>query len=405
VGRVAVAAVAHGRKHSRPPGLPPSGAEGLPAPPITEEVFSAYLKCRYKAYLKLAGAAGEKSDYGSLQERLTADYRSAARMELVRRHAGGAVTEAPASLLEAVRGGADLITDAVASDGGEACRLDALERIDSKQAGAYRPVLFSPREKVTADDRRLLAFRASVLVRVLGKLPETGKIVHGNGFRASRVELATLLENAGETVAEIKALQGTAKPPPLVLNRHCPECEFRKQCHAAAIEKDDLSLLRGLTPKEIEGLNGRGIFSVTQLSYTFRPGRMKRTPEKAGKKHDHSLQALAIREKTVYVARRPQLPDAVVRLYLDVEGLPDDDFYCLVGLTAAEGDSRRHRSFWAESRADEASVWAAFLAASLPARFQRSGSGSRSDTGQPMMPSNRPSAMATWSTPTRPGYR
>jgi len=72
--------------------------------------------------------------------------------------------------------------------------------------------------------------------------------------------------------------------------------------------RDDLSLLGGLSPKEVAGLNRRGIFTVTQYSYTFRPRRMKREAEGAGRKHDHALQALAVREGTVYVARRPELP-------------------------------------------------------------------------------------------------
>ena len=42
-----------------------------------------------------------------------------------------------------------------------------------------------------------------------------------------------------------------------------------------------------------------------------------------GGRHDHSLQALAVRDRTVYVARRPELPDNRISAYLDVEGLPD----------------------------------------------------------------------------------
>src|SRR5437773_6916062 len=48
-------------------------------PPLTEEVFSAFLKCRYKGYLKLTGSIGEPSDYARLQQRLSAEYRVDAR--------------------------------------------------------------------------------------------------------------------------------------------------------------------------------------------------------------------------------------------------------------------------------------------------------------------------------------
>jgi len=40
-----------------------------------------------------------------------------------------------------------------------------------------------------------------------------------------------------------------------------------------AIEKDDLSLLGGMSENERKKLRSKGIFTVTQLSYTFRPRR------------------------------------------------------------------------------------------------------------------------------------
>jgi hypothetical protein len=42
-------------------------------------------------------------------------------------------------------------------------------------------------------------------------------------------------------------------PPDLVLNRHCAQSEFRKQCRQKAIEEDDLSLLTGISESERTG--------------------------------------------------------------------------------------------------------------------------------------------------------
>src|SRR5438876_5495731 len=51
--------------------------------------------------------------------------------------------------------------------------------------------------------------------------------------------------------------------------------------------------------KERRKLHSKGIFTVTQLSYTFRPRwRPKRMRDKQEKYH-HSLKALAIREKKI----------------------------------------------------------------------------------------------------------
>jgi hypothetical protein len=34
-----------------------------PTPSLTDDVFAAFLKCPYKAYLKLRGVVGERSEY------------------------------------------------------------------------------------------------------------------------------------------------------------------------------------------------------------------------------------------------------------------------------------------------------------------------------------------------------
>jgi predicted RecB family nuclease len=334
-----------------------------PSLALTDEIFAAFRNCRYKAYLKLRGEIGERSDYERTQAELSARYKAAALEDLRRRHAGAAVIDAPSWLPDALRSGAALVTNAEATHAGVSCGIDALERDGNGPAAMYRPVVLVRREKVTADDRLLLAFGASVLTRLQGAPPDKGKIIHGRGFKALRVELATLVEPVSETVGQLRDIQVAEKSPPLRLNRHCGECEFRRRCRAAAIEKDDLSLLRGLPTKEGADLNAKGIFTVTQYSYTFRPGRMKRV---AGKKHDHSLQALAVREKTIYVAKRPEVPEGKIMLHLDVEGLTDEGFYYLIGLTVVGGESRRHLSFWADGEAEEASIWASFLAAVNP---------------------------------------
>lgn len=48
-------------------------------------------------------------------------------------------------------------------------------------------------------------------------------------------------------------------------------------------------------------------------------------------------------------------------MFLDVEGLPDRDFYYLVGVRVEGPDGTEHRSLWADSPADEKCVWEEFL--------------------------------------------
>ena len=188
-----------------------------------------------------------------------------------------------------------------------------------------------------------------------------GRIIHGTNFKRSRIELNTLSVAVRETISQIRDLAQADKAPRLLLNKHCAECEFRQQCRAAAVEKDDLSLLGSLSLKEIAEKNRKGIFTVTQLSYTFRPGRMKRVVEAGGRRHDPALQALALRDGTTYVTQSQALSNAKIKVYLDVEGLPDPDRFYLIGTFVVTSDSQRQFSFWADGPADESAIWITFL--------------------------------------------
>lgn len=78
-------------------------------------------------------------------------------------------------------------------------------------------------------------------------------------------------------------------------------------------------------------------------------------------KHHHSLNALAIRTQTIYIAGKPELPTAMTRVYLDVEGIPDENFYYLIGLVIDDGKSISSHSFWANDKSEEKIIWGLFL--------------------------------------------
>ena len=119
--------------------------------------------------------------------------------------------------------------------------------------------------------------------------------------------------------------------------------------------------MAGLRPKEIEAWNERGIFSVTQLAHTFRPKTMGRSSHNP-KRHSQQLQAMAIRDKTTYVRKRPDMPAASTRVYLDVEGIPDTGLFYLIGLLVVKDGGQVWHQFWADNESDQAAMWHHFLA-------------------------------------------
>jgi len=162
-------------------------------------------------------------------------------------------------------------------------------------------------------------------------------------------------------LAAAAALGTTASPPHLSLNRHCPECEFRSRCRQIAIEADDLSLLAGVRDKERKRLHDKGVFTISQLSYTFRPKRhFKQIPPQRFR-HEPALKALAIRKKQIHVIGTPRIDLSGSPVYFDVEGAADRDFYYLVGMRWRRGDEHVHRSFWANDKTEERRTWAACL--------------------------------------------
>jgi hypothetical protein len=124
---------------------------------------------------------------------------------------------------------------------------------------------------------------------------------------------------------------------------------------------DDLSLLRGMSEKERKNLRSKGIFTVTQLSYTFRPRRRPKRMRDKREKYHHSLKALAIREKKIHIVGSPELKVEGTPIYFDVEGLPDRGFYYLIGARIGSGESAVHHSLWADTAADEGKIWREFL--------------------------------------------
>src|SRR5437879_9004845 len=116
-----------------------------------------------------------------------------------------------------------------------------------------------------------------------------------------------------------------------------------------------------MSSKERKKRRRKAIFTVTQLSYTFRPRRRPKRMRDKRERYHHSLKALAIREKKIHIVGSPEMKIEGTPIYVDVEGLPDREFYYLIGIRFKTGDSVVHHSFWADSARDEGSIWREFL--------------------------------------------
>ena len=120
-------------------------------------------------------------------------------------------------------------------------------------------------------------------------------------------------------------------------------------------------MLGSIPPKQIVRLNNHGIFTVTQLSYTFRPRRTRKNL-KPDTRPQYPLKALALREKKTYVIDPPSFPSTPIEVFVDFEGMPDERFVYLAGIMVLENGSERRHSLWADSHGEADRLMQDFLA-------------------------------------------
>jgi predicted RecB family nuclease len=331
---------------------------------ITRQVLEAYLNCKTKAYLKLMGQSGIVSDYEALLISTRQEVRQRAIGTIFTLKAVAEVVTGVPLTAATLRSGLSYVLNATLEDDVLSVSFDCLKRVDgTSKLGDfhYLPMLFHEGRKVAKEQRLLLELYGLLLSRLQGQMPAVGIVWHGKECRTTRVRLNGDLRKTERLLRDVKEMVSGESPPNLILNDHCQVCEFRQRCHDQAVQEDNISLLRGMGQKEIKRFARKGIFTIIQLAHTFRPRRRgKRTPPKNNRRY-HALHALSLRDKRVYVFGTPQLPEAPINVYLDIEGDPEQGFDYLVGMIVVEGESEHRYSFWADKRDDEDRIFEQFL--------------------------------------------
>jgi predicted RecB family nuclease len=323
--------------------------------PITTEIAEAYTHCPRKAFLLLnAVSPPPPHEYVFLCRSRGEAHRERYVAQL--RRDSQDVARGDQERLDT--GHRYLVgVDLQESDLSASC--DVLVRIDqdsSPEGPTYSPLVFAGTYSATEDHTFALSFVGHVQGLIQGSPPDHGRIITLDGV-AHKVALADRYRQTAAVVAEVRKLADCdAIPPPVILNRHCPLCPFRAECLTQAQATDDLSLLDRMTPKAIRRYHNKGVFTVTQLSYLFRPRRRRRGAG-ASPAFKLELQALAIRAGKIYLQTPPGVVRKPVEIFLDLEGIPDEQFHYLIGVLVRRGDERQAHSFWADSKADEPWIW------------------------------------------------
>jgi predicted RecB family nuclease len=332
--------------------------------PLTIQVLDGYLHCKYLGLLRITGQQGEISDYATSIGIRRASVRAAALERIVRQFGHQVVASGILLSIDVLRAGALFLLDTDLRRDEISIRFDGLQRVRGSSALGdfhYVPVLFGVDRHLHRTDKGLLELLALLLSEIQGTAPRYGLVYHGSDCRLSRVRLPVDLSGAKSLMGELWRLQRGEVQPHLVLNDHCPRCEFSTKCHEQALREDNLSLLRGMGQKAITAYARKGVLTLTQLAHTFRPRRKGKRSGGPSKKRYFALQALALRDRRVSVLGTPSIPTGEVRIHLDIEGTLDGWVY-LIGMIVCEGATQTAYSFWEDSKDQEGPIFEEFLA-------------------------------------------
>jgi predicted RecB family nuclease len=331
---------------------------------ITSNLFEAYLKCPTKCFLRSRDEAGAGNEYADWVRVQTEFYRNdrIKGLKSIAARDGRIINAALTDDRKVTE--REYAFDLVARAANFESHIHFIERTppkDPDKPAQFVPTRFIYTNKINKDDKLFLGFDALVLSEILGRQVLFSKIIHGDDHTTLKVKTSALAKEVRQLTGKITSLLSNNSPPDLVLNRHCVECEFKVRCRKKAIEADDLSLLSAMTEKQRTRHRSKGIFTVNQLSYTFRPRKAAKRAKNPAKPHYLALQALSLRENTVYVHGNPQLPMSDCKVFLDIEGLPDNEFYYLIGVLLVINGQESFHSFWAEEKSDEPNIFAQFV--------------------------------------------
>jgi predicted RecB family nuclease len=314
--------------------------------------------------MKLHGQIGKKTAYENLQNRLLSKYRLQAQSKLCSDFDAHDILSIENLTLKELKFGKPLIINTAIEVDDLYCTFDALKKIslDSNSSSfQYVPVLYLRDQQISTKDKVLLAFKSYVLSRLQTSTAAYGHIVYGRELRDSKIHLDSYIKKAKNIIDELTLQASSESDDNFFLDSHCEMCEFSEHCKVKITDRNCLSLLRNMSLAEIRRQNGKGIFTVNQLSYTFRP---KKTPKRAknpSTPRHFSLQALALRENKIYIHGIPPLTSSDFPVFFDIEGIPQRQFYYLIGLLTVEGNQPVYRNFWANNEQDQVQIFNDFL--------------------------------------------
>jgi predicted RecB family nuclease len=332
---------------------------------ITNSIIDSFVICKQKGYLELVDSADVPTQYELQSEtiatHLLVDFRQSVKQHIASDYD---ISRVEVNDFLDLSKPVFLLCPSFCFQNRYALTIDAVA-INPPATHArkltFTPITISPHHKIVKSDRISLCIKTLLLLERNPGLEATqGRIIYGSNRLVTTFSLQPYMRESRELLRQVRQLAENPQEPRYYKNNHCKVCKFESRCRARFVEKDDLSMLGSIPTKQIVGLNNHGIFTVTQLAYTFRPRRTRKNL-KPDTRPQYPLKALALREKKTYVIDPPIFPSTPIEVFVDFEGMPDERFVYLAGIMVLQDGSERRESLWADSPGEADSLMQDFL--------------------------------------------
>jgi predicted RecB family nuclease len=327
---------------------------------INDEIIESFVNCKYKAYRKFSNEHGIKTEFELLQQDQLASCKTEIFKRLLEKHGKNKLLEGYSFGKNRRMPDVDILVQPTLSTETYQISFDAIEIIPLKNSSSKRiliPILISQKEKISRIEKLSIAIKCVILSQACGTDYEFGRIIYGPELKTAKFKTEPFLTEAKKRLTELDKISKGESYPLIFYKNHCKICEFQEICEKELVEKDSLGLLHRMGEKDIKRYNNKGIFTVKQLSYTFRPRRRGKRVKTKQHLYYHSLRALAIREQKVYLYDKIDMPDVKIKIYIDMEGNSEGSFVYLIGILVVEKGQCKKYSLWADNFDDEKEIF------------------------------------------------
>ncbi|MDE1970240.1 MAG: TM0106 family RecB-like putative nuclease [Patescibacteria group bacterium] len=291
--------------------------------------------------------------------------------------------EAFEQTMKLMRSGADLIYQGAIQYDKDDVRYRGRPDLLQKVSGMsnlgdyfYYPIDIKSSKEIKKEQKLQLILYAVVLEHIQGKFPNVMAIINRDHEKVEyQIDSEDVLEMQ-KMIDEIHAII-KGKKPPLKLVSKCKNSPWYEKCKEEAEKAEDIALIYRLDSRAYPTLRECGINTIQDAAKMDIDELPKVPYASVATLERAKIQAQALIDKEIHWIGDPQIPDAPLKLYFDIEGDPllfteylfgfwvsgdPDGKYAKIGNVVDHKDEGKYfLYFLAEQPEQESALWNDFL--------------------------------------------